>query len=125
MRRRLDLLIPIVLLSIAVQLLAPIGAFRVVAHAANDPLYLASICSTAGSSHGDAAAPTGTRHDRAGCCAFCGTGLGGAFVIDPPPIVFVSLQRRYQTVSWLNAAASLPTVRVGSNAQARAPPQAA
>jgi hypothetical protein len=125
MRRRLEVFIPIVLLSIVVQLLAPIGAFRVVASAANDPLYMASICPAMGSSQGDAAAPAGTRHDRAGCCAFCGVGHGGAFAVDPPPVVFVSLQRRYQTVSWRNAAAFLPTVRVGSNAQARAPPQAA
>lgn len=45
MRRRLAALVPILLLSIMVQLLAPIGAFRVVAQAVSDPLYLATICS--------------------------------------------------------------------------------
>ena len=45
MRRRLEVFIPIVLLSIMVQLLAPIGAFRAVAHAVSDPLYMATICS--------------------------------------------------------------------------------
>jgi hypothetical protein len=45
MRRRLEVFIPIVLLAIMVQLMAPIAAFRVVAYAATDPLYLASICS--------------------------------------------------------------------------------
>ena len=38
MRRRLELFIPIVLLAILVQLMAPIAAFRVVAYATSDPL---------------------------------------------------------------------------------------
>ena len=50
MRRRLDVFIPIVLFSIMVQLLAPIGAFRAVAHAVSDPLYMATICSGMASS---------------------------------------------------------------------------
>jgi hypothetical protein len=44
MRRRLELFIPIVLLAVLVQMLAPIAAFRVVAYASSDPLYVASIC---------------------------------------------------------------------------------
>ena len=48
MRRRLAVFIPIVLFSIMVQLLAPIGAFRAVAHAVSDPLYMATICSGMG-----------------------------------------------------------------------------
>ena len=40
---------------------------------------------------------------------------------DPPP-VFVTLQRQYQRLAWLEATEAMPTVRVGSNAQARAPP---
>jgi hypothetical protein len=43
-------------------------------------------------------------------------------VIDPPPPVFVSLQRQYQRVVWLQAIETVPTVRIGSNSQARAPP---
>jgi hypothetical protein len=38
MRRRLEALIPIVLLAVIVQLIAPIAAFRVVANAVSDPL---------------------------------------------------------------------------------------
>ena len=45
MRRRLEALIPIVLLAVVVQLLAPIAAFRAFAYAASDPLYMSSICS--------------------------------------------------------------------------------
>jgi Protein of unknown function (DUF2946) len=91
-RRRLEAFIPIVLLSIVVQLFAPIAAFRVVANAVNDPLYMSSIC--AEMSSGDArTAPANTQHDHGDCCVFCAAGHGGPFAIDPPSLIFVSLQR--------------------------------
>src|ERR1700730_2059914 len=122
MRRRLEVFIPIVLLSFFVQLFAPIAAFRVVAYAVTDPLYMASICTEMSS--GDAqTAPAKTQHDHGDCCVFCAAGHGGSIAVEPPSLVFVSLQRLYQRVSWLEAADPMPTVRVGSNAQARAPPQ--
>jgi len=121
-RRRLEGFIPIVLLTIVVQLVAPIAAFRVVASAVSDPLLMASICSERTSVPDASTAPGQTRHDRADCCAFCTAGYGGAAAVDSPQLVFVTLQRRYQLVFWLQAADPMPTVRVGSNAQARAPP---
>jgi hypothetical protein len=121
MRRRLELFIPIVLLAILVQLMAPIAAFRVVAYATSDPLYLASICTETASSPTGQTAPGKTPHSRGECCAFCGAGHGGTFAIDPPPLIFVT-QRQYQRILWLEATNPVPTVRVGSNAQARAPP---
>lgn len=126
MRRRLEVFIPIVLLSILVQLMAPIGAFRAVAYAATDPLHMGSICYGMMSTP-DAAqtAPADTQHDGGDCCAFCAAGHGGTTAVEPPPLVFVVLQRQYHRVSWLEAASPMPTARVGSNAQARAPPQAA
>jgi hypothetical protein len=123
MRRRLEAFIPIVLLSILVQLFAPIAAFRMVAYAATDPLYMASICTEMVSSPDMQTAPAKTQHDHGDCCVFCATGHSAAIAIDPPPFIFVSLQRLYQRISWLDAADPMPTVRVGSNAQARAPPQ--
>ena len=124
MRRRLEVFIPIVLFAIMVQLMAPIAAFRVVANAVSDPLYMASICSGMTSSHDDSqTSPATTQHMGAKCCAFCAVGHGGAVALDPPPLVFVTLQRQYQLVAWLEAAEPLSAARVGSNAQARAPPQ--
>jgi hypothetical protein len=123
MRRRLELLIPIVLFAIMVQLMAPIAAFRAVAYAANDPLSMASICSGMGASADDAqTAPAKTQHDRGDCCAFCAAGHGGTAALEPPPVIFITLQRQYQRVSWLEAADPMPAVRIGSNTQARAPP---
>ena len=122
MRRRLEVFIPIVLLSIMVQLLAPIGAFRVVAHAVSDPLYLATICSGMASAQ-DASQTTNVKPQHgANCCGFCGVGHGGAVAVDPPPSIFVVLQRQYRLVAWLEAAEPMPPMRAGSHAQARAPP---
>ncbi len=122
MRRRLEAFIPIVLVAVLVQWMAPIAAFRVVAHAAADPLYMASICSGMTSTP-DVQTDTGnTLHRHGDCCAFCAGGHGGSVAIDSPPLVFVILQRQYQQISWLEAAEAMPVFRVGSNAQARAPP---
>jgi hypothetical protein len=121
MRRRLEVFIPIVLFSIMVQLLAPIGAFRVVAHAVSDPLYLATICSGMASAQ-DASQTNVKPQHGANCCGFCGVGHGGAVAVDPPALIFVVLQRQYQLVAWLDSADPMPAVRAGSNPQARAPP---
>jgi Protein of unknown function (DUF2946) len=123
MRRRLEAFIPIVLLSILVQLIAPIAAFRVVANAVSDPLYMASICSgMASSQDAPQTAPARTQHHSGDCCAVCAAGHGGSLAVDPPPLAFVTLQRQYQLVSWLEAEDPPALLRVGSNTQARAPP---
>jgi hypothetical protein len=120
--RRLEAFIPIVLLAMVVQLMAPIAAFRVVASAFSDPLYMDSICSEMTSARDAAIAPGQTQHNHADCCAFCAVGHGGAVAVDQPPLIFVTLQRQYQRVFWLQAADPMPTVRVGSTAPPRAPP---
>lgn len=120
MRRRLGRFIPIVLLAVLVQFLAPIGAFRAVASAVSDPLTMASICAgTAGVEDGQPA-PANMAH--AGCCAVCTAGHGGVMPVDVPTVAFVRLQRQYQLIVWLQAQDIPPHARVGSNAQARAPP---
>jgi hypothetical protein len=122
MRRRLEVFIPIVMLAVLVQLMAPIAAFRVVAYATTDPLYLASICSGMTSASDMQTDPAKTQHHHGDCCAFCAGSHGGAVTLDPPPLIFVSLQRQYQQTSWLEATETIPAFRVGSNTQARAPP---
>src|SRR6185295_19551018 len=122
MRRRLEVFIPIVLLSIMVQLLAPIGVFRVVAHAVSDPLYLATICSGMASSQDASQTTTVKPPHGANCCGFCSVGHGGAVAVDPPPAISVVLHRQYQLIAWLETADHLSPSRAGSHAQARAPP---
>jgi hypothetical protein len=122
MRRRLEVFIPIVMLAVLVQLMAPIAAFRVVAYATSDPLYLASICSGMTSASDTQTDPAKTQHQHGDCCAYCVGSQSGAVAVDPPPLIFVTLQRQYQQISWLEAAEATAVFRVGSNAQARAPP---
>ena len=122
MQRRLEAFIPIVVLAVLVQLMAPIAAFRVVAYATTDPLYLASLCSGMTSASETPSDPARTQHQHGDCCAFCVGSHGGAVAVDPPPPIFVSLQRSFQQISWLEAAEAMPVFRVGSNSQARAPP---
>lgn len=120
MRRRLERLIPIVLLVVLVQLLAPVAAFRAMASTASDPLSMAPICSGMTSS-ADQQAPSNAPHAHVDCCVFC-AGHAGGLLVDPPAPVFAGLQLLYQKIVWLEAADRMPAVRVGSNAQARAPP---
>jgi hypothetical protein len=120
MRRRLEVFIPIALFSIVVQLLAPIGAFRAVAHAVSDPLYMATICSGMASSQ-DASQTTVKPQHGANCCGFCNVGHG-AVAVDAPLSIFVVLQRQYRLIAWLQAADHIPPIRAASHAQARAPP---
>jgi hypothetical protein len=122
MRRRLEVFIPIVVLAVLVQLMAPIAAFRVVAYATTDPLYLASLCSGMTSASENPGDPAKTQHQHGDCCAFCVGSHGGAVAVDLPPPIFFSLQRSYQQVSWLESTEAIPVFRVGSNSQARAPP---
>jgi hypothetical protein len=72
------------LLSVLVQLFAPIAAFRAVADAVNDPLYMGSICSETLSSPTDPrTAPTQQSH---GSCVFCAAGHSAVAITgDPPP----------------------------------------
>ena len=77
-----------------VQLFAPIAAFRMVAYAANDPLYMAPICSGNGVLPGGADEPR-PRHSMITRVAagFARSAFGGAVAIDTPPLIFVSLHR--------------------------------
>lgn len=119
MRRRLGLFVPIVMLSMWVQLLAPVAAFRAFAASISDPLTMATICSGMTSS-GDA--PHTAASHGANCCGFCCVGHGVAAPLDPPRSIHVDLQRQHRLVEWLEAEHHVPSPRGNSHAQARAPP---
>ena len=119
MRRRPVIVALFVLLSMCVQLLAPVGVFRAVANAVSDPLYMATICS--GMASPDDTSQTTAMHG-ANCGGFCSVGHGIAPAIDPPDFVHVVLQRQYRLVAWLEADDDAPRLHAGSHAQARAPP---
>ncbi|MBR1275449.1 DUF2946 domain-containing protein [Bradyrhizobium sp. AUGA SZCCT0283] len=118
--RRLKNFLPIVLIALAVQIFAPIGACWAATIAASDPLAGAVIC------HGNAAPgagqtdQTGHRaHD--GCCSVCSVLQTGA-PVDVPQAAAIAVDRVAERVAWFDFVFRLTNARAGSHAQARAPP---
>jgi hypothetical protein len=125
MRRRLRKFLPIVLIALMVQILAPIGACWAASIAASDPLAAATICrdgAVAASGQADSSTDqTGGHHMHDGCCMACGSHVPAT--IDTPPHTAVAVPYRHALrVVWHDAALTLATFRSGAHAQARAPP---
>jgi Protein of unknown function (DUF2946) len=122
MHRRLKNFLPIVLVALAVQIFAPIGACWAVGIAASDPLAAAVICHGNGASTPGKADPNGHRaHD--GCCSVCNVLQTGA-PVDAPELAAVAIERQSGQIVWHDFAAVFAGPRAGATAQARAPPPA-
>jgi Protein of unknown function (DUF2946) len=121
MRRRLRKFLPIVLIALMVQILAPIGACWAASFAASDPLGLTTICSSGAASASDKSDQTGKHHAHDGACSMCCAAQANASVDTPQPS-FTTPYRRVLRVVWLDHAPDLFGSRTGSQAQARAPP---
>ena len=109
--RRLKNFLPIILIALAVQIFAPIGACWAATIAASDPLAGAVIC------HGNAAPgagqtdQTGHRaHD--GCCSVCSVLQTGA-PVDVPEIAAIAVDRVAERVAWFDFAFRLTNARAG------------
>src|SRR4051794_6341453 len=117
MRRRLRKFLPIVLMALAVQGLAPIGACWGPSIAASDPLHAAPICSGgagAGADHGN---QTGGERTHDGACAICCV-AHAAVAIDKPQATVTTPWRASARVIWLDSAPDLFGLRTGAHAQA-------
>jgi hypothetical protein len=119
---RLREFLPIVLLALVMQILAPVAACWATGIAAADPLQSVGIC------HSDASTNSGDQgreqyaHD--GLCAIC-VAHAGAAVDAPKPVALIHLARPFRPVLWADAGLTLAPSRIGSNTQARAPPRLA
>ena len=128
MRRRLKNLLPIVLIALAVQIVAPIAACWAAVIAASDPLGAAVICHGKGgvAAGGVAAAsqddPSGAQGVQRGCCALCGMLHTGAPVKPPQTAAIFAFDRQVTSVVWHALGLGPATSRAGSPEQARAPP---
>jgi Protein of unknown function (DUF2946) len=122
MRRRFEKFLPIVLIALAVQILAPIAASWAAASAASDPLQSAEIChSLAGAAPGQSDQSGGhPAHD--GACLICCVAQASGSADAPRQSVFLFPHRQTTRVVWLAAPPAAPLTRAGSNTQARAPP---
>jgi hypothetical protein len=121
MRRRLRNFLPIVLLALAVQILAPIGACFAASIAASDPLHAAAICSGGADTTGQNDQTGGGHRAHDGSCSICCVAHAGA-PLDSPQATFAVPYRQPERVVWLDSPPDLFGSRAGSHAQARAPP---
>lgn len=117
MRGRLQKFLPIALIALALQILAPVAACWASAIVATDPLQTAVICHD---SSGQTGQPGG-QDPRAAICSICCLAQAD-FSLDVPQPGFSLPVRQADAVVWHGTATVHAILRVGSNAQARAPP---
>jgi hypothetical protein len=118
MRARLQKFLPLVLLALAMQVLAPIAACLAAGQAMADPLSAAVICHSAGE-QGD---PTGTPTAHGAACALCCLAQASASLDSPPQLALAVPYRHAEGVVWHAADAPSAAAHKGTSAQARAPP---
>jgi hypothetical protein len=122
MRARLQKFLPLVLLALAMQVLAPIAACWATGQAVADPLSAGVICHST-SEQGGLNDPTGTPSAHAGACALCCLAQANGS-LDSPPHAALSIPFRHaERVVWHAADAPAVAAFTGTSAQARAPPQ--
>jgi hypothetical protein len=121
MRRQLQKFLPIVLIALAVQILAPIAASWAAAIASSDPLQAAEICHNLPESSGQPD-QGGDPHAHDGACLICCAVQASAAIDTPEQIHLAVPYRQITPVVWTTAARDVAPERPGSNTQARAPP---
>jgi len=122
MRQRFQKYLPIVLIALMVQILAPVGACWAAAIAASDPLAAANICHDGASATGQQDNQTAPDSRHGSSCAICCLASAGASIDTPKIEAFAVPYRVTARVAWHDQAADVSLARTGSNAQARAPP---
>ncbi|WP_027575632.1 DUF2946 domain-containing protein [Bradyrhizobium sp. WSM1743] len=122
MRARLQKYLPLVLLALVMQVLAPIAACLAAGQAVADPLSAGVICHSA-SEQGGLNDQTGGPTAHAGACALCCLAQANASLDSPTHAALAIPVRHAERVVWHPAHASAISAYKGSSAQARAPPQ--
>lgn len=124
MRRRQQFL-PILVIALMAQILAPIAACWAASAAAADPLQSIEICHTkvlSGVGQGDEiGGQTGDHQKSDSACSLCCVAQATAS-LDAPQTALTRTDRHWQRVAWSDKAPRVSRCRSGSNAQARAPP---
>ena len=121
MRRRLRKFLPIVMIALLVQILAPIAACWAAGIAVSDPLAAAVICHDNSAQANGGSDQTGGHQAHDGSCSLCCAAHAAASA-DTPRATVAAPYRSALRVLWHDAAVTLPGSRAGSHAQARAPP---
>lgn len=119
MRRAFGQLLPVLLIALAVQLLAPIGLTFAAAITVSDPLHGSPLCSGRGNA-AQADDPSIHHHCRDGSCAACFAAASA-----PPPApnsLHVTVERHVYRVAWRAFLPGTLAARAASFAQPRGPP---
>ena len=122
MRRRLQKYLPIVLIALMMQVLAPVAACWAAAIATSDPLRIAEIChdsSIAVDQQGD---QSGQHREHGGTCSICCLASANASIDTPKIEAFANPYGESAQVVWRDHVPDRSGSRIGSNAQARGPP---
>jgi Protein of unknown function (DUF2946) len=122
MRRRFQKFLPIVLIALLVQILAPIGACWAAAFAISDPLQAIEICHSDPASASGPADQSGQHRAHDGACAMCCAVQANATFDTPQAIAVITRYRGVARVVWRDHASDFSRFDAGSNAKARAPP---
>ena len=122
LRRRLQKFLPIVLIALAVQILAPIAACWAAAGAASDPLQSVEICHSLAGAASDQGNPSGDPAVHDGACTLC-CAIQAAASIDTPQQTALSIPYRHTTrVVWHDQGTGPSAFLDGAGTRARAPP---
>jgi hypothetical protein len=120
MRARLQKFLPVVLLALVMQVLAPIAACWATGQAVADPLFAGAICHSV-SEPGSPSDQGGSPAHGAACALCCLAQANASF--DSPPHTALSVPFRHaERVVWHETDASAVAAHKGSSAQARGPP---
>ncbi|MBR1127984.1 DUF2946 domain-containing protein [Bradyrhizobium iriomotense] len=122
MRARLQKFLPLVLLALVMQVLAPIAACLAAGQAVADPLSATVICHSA-SDQGGLNDRTGSPTAHGAACALCCLAQANASLDSPPQLALAIPFRHVERVVWRAADVSAVFAHNGSSAQARAPPR--
>jgi len=122
MRRRYQKYLPIVLIALMVQILAPVAACWAAAIAVSDPLGAAEICHDISGAAGQPGDQGGRHREHGGGCSICCLASASASADTPRPVAPANPYRDSARVIWREQALGFSGARIGSNAQARAPP---
>ena len=121
-RRRLQIQLPVFLMALMMQIIAPIGASWAMASSLSDPFAAfggAAICHNAGAEADNQ--PDQNRHTHDGACTLCCL-VHAAAALDTPNIPIAVAYRFSLPVVWHNVAQELRNSAGSRHAQARAPP---
>ena len=122
MRRRFQKYLPIVVVALLVQILAPIAASWAAAMAAADPLGAVESCHSLPASDTTPNDRDADHSGHDGVCPICCAAQGSSSVDTPRAVVMAMPYRIAARVVWQDQASTLARSPAGSNAQARAPP---